>query len=356
MKKIIFLIHGIRTTGAWQKQLTPFLVKQGWLPYPLDYDWFGLPRLVFNQARENKIKWLLSEYQRITQIEGTARPSVIAHSFGAYLVARMLYQYPDVKFDKVILCGSIVRQDFDWQRLFARDQVNIARNDYGLWDNWTSLASFVINDAGPSGKVGFSDQSDRLYDIKFDEHTHDDYFHHTHYEKYWIPFLRRTVLYSTERTSVVNYLDVTTQLVSQHLHIAHKYLRANVFCLEEDAVLRIPSGLHFNMDDPKELSISIPVGQGCTGTAFSDRKPAIAIFEEDWGRHTLPGSELSRVHPDLKWIISMPIMPLDNSCEILGILNVDCLKIAQTREELGHLELLKLVSGAAQTLGALLRR
>jgi len=36
------------------------------------------------------------------------RPSVIAHSFGSYVVGESMLKYRELKFDKIILCGSIL--------------------------------------------------------------------------------------------------------------------------------------------------------------------------------------------------------------------------------------------------------
>lgn len=33
-------IHGIQTTGKWQKGITPYLAQRGLVPYHLDYGWF----------------------------------------------------------------------------------------------------------------------------------------------------------------------------------------------------------------------------------------------------------------------------------------------------------------------------
>ena len=88
------------------------------------------------------------------------------------------------------------------------------------------------------------------------------------------------------------------------------------------------------MNKPDELTISVNIGEGCTGNAFSNWKVVIAIFDEPWGHHTLPGSELPKVHPDLRWIISVPILSPENNLKVVGVLNVDCLGIQKTREEI----------------------
>jgi hypothetical protein len=66
-------------------------------------------------------------------------PRIIAHSFGTYLVARALELNPELKFDRVIFCGSIVRRDYPWSRIIAAGQVGRVLNDYGDRDMWADV-------------------------------------------------------------------------------------------------------------------------------------------------------------------------------------------------------------------------
>jgi hypothetical protein len=88
-------------------------------------------------------------------------------------------------------------------------------------------------------------------------------------------------------------------------------------------VLKIPEGLHANMRDPLELTVEIPVGRGCTGNAFQNKEPTIAVLEKDWGNYVLDEPEMKKVHKELVWIFSMPMVA--ESGNAIGVLNVDCL-------------------------------
>src|SRR4029077_16362750 len=83
------------------------------------------------------------------------RPSIVAHSFGSYIVGYAMQKYPDIRFDKVLLCGAVLPTDFDWSTLFHRDQVNSVRNEFGARDLWASIARHFVRDAGESGSRGF---------------------------------------------------------------------------------------------------------------------------------------------------------------------------------------------------------
>jgi hypothetical protein len=108
------------------------------------------------------------------------------------------------------------------------------------------------------------------------------------------------------------------------LNVEQKYLRSNVFRKSNDGLLRIVPGWHYNMDDrPAELGIAIPEGSGSTGSSYRQRAPVIARAKGGWGTHTLSSAEMAKIHPELQWIVSVPIPKPNGGGEILGILNAD---------------------------------
>ena len=61
----------------------------------------------------------------------SGRPSVIAHSFATYLLGNALLHYPYLRFNRVLLCGSILPPSFPWDAIIDRGQVQAVRNEYG---------------------------------------------------------------------------------------------------------------------------------------------------------------------------------------------------------------------------------
>jgi hypothetical protein len=99
-------------------------------------------------------------------------------------------QYPEIRFERIILCGSIVRRDYPWRQRFERGQVQRVLNDYGRRDIWVRVAETVIEDAGSSGYRGFDDSADpRLIQRRHAHWRHSDYFYALNYDRNWIPFL-----------------------------------------------------------------------------------------------------------------------------------------------------------------------
>src|SRR5207247_633491 len=114
--------------------------------------------------------------------------------------------------------------------------------------------------------------------------------------------------------------------------------RANIFELGGNAELRILQGFHVNMDEEEELTIRFPNGYGATGKAFAFGRPVVFVSDDNGKIPDVKDSKTpediqkrlvlaeSKVHRELKWVISMPIYhsikPLSVVC---GVLNVDSL-------------------------------
>jgi hypothetical protein len=52
---IVLSIHGIRTTGAWQKSITPILAEAGFVHYPYDYGFFFVLKMLFPWIRSRMV-------------------------------------------------------------------------------------------------------------------------------------------------------------------------------------------------------------------------------------------------------------------------------------------------------------
>jgi serine/threonine-protein kinase len=150
------------------------------------------------------VKWFREVYTHETQdkrvrLSERDKPSIVAHSFGTYILGNAMLKYDWLRFDKVILCGSILPMDFPWDKLIERGQVQAVRNEYGVQDVWVKLVSWFVAGTGPSGHKGFSVAHDRLLQEEFD-YEHSEYFDSGHMQAKWLPFLNeryREILPST---------------------------------------------------------------------------------------------------------------------------------------------------------------
>lgn len=190
--------HGIRTHGRWQKELSDQLSKHSFLVDTFDYGYFSIFQFLLPSERKKKVEqfrqWYFQKLKEIDPKRKGIRPSIVVHSFGTYILGECLRKYADVKFDKVILCGSILPPSFEWHEILERNQVWRIRNDYGLKDIWVKLVGWFVSNSGDSGARGFRFVSPTLDQAYFKLHGHSDYFTENHIVNCWIPFLNQQSL------------------------------------------------------------------------------------------------------------------------------------------------------------------
>lgn len=114
-------------------------------------------------------------------------------------------------------------------------------------------------------------------------------------------------------------------------------VRANIFFPVCDAAgklngnkLRIYSVMYCNMDNPLERGITFKPKQGATGRVFADGQRRVVqrlqSTDGDWeATYNINRKLAALIHPDLKWIISMPLMAADR--KPVGVVNVDGLRV-----------------------------
>lgn len=225
--KAVITIHGINTRGVWQKQLTPALCKAGFVVYPLDYDFFSPISLLLPWRRQAKVDWLRSEIERVRKDSGDPTPSIIAHSFGSYLLGAMIRDYSGQVFDKVILVGSIVHHEFDWDRAFIEGKLNWAHVEYGRLDIWPRVASKLISDAGMSGYAGFNTVHPFVAQQEFKGYGHSTWFSDDHARSSWLGCLTQNRRGLSEtlrkvRGVICNVLDLEYSNVRSKVQIRNE--------------------------------------------------------------------------------------------------------------------------------------
>lgn len=189
-KPMVLSVHGIRTRGVWQKKITRYLEDAGFAHEPYDYGRFGLLRFVWPPSRQKQVDRFRDLYDSAATRTAKGYPSVIAHSFGTLIVTDAIDQY-DLRFDQVILCGAIVKTDYDWDTACRGGYVTRVLNDHGRLDIWARLARYMVNDAGQSGLSGFDTTAGgKVLNRDHKRFGHSSYFYDRNYTQSWIPFLK----------------------------------------------------------------------------------------------------------------------------------------------------------------------
>jgi len=186
---VIISLHGIRTAGAWQKQLATPIAAAGAIPVALDYGYFSALQLLTRSAREARVRWLRDEVERVRSRFPDRPLSMVAHSFGSYLTAALLEAHPAVSFATVLLAGSIVRSDYPWPALLASYRVGFVANSVGCRDPWPRIAHWCVPGAGDSGSSGFHGSHPALYQQYSARQRHDDHFNAGDVGACWLPML-----------------------------------------------------------------------------------------------------------------------------------------------------------------------
>jgi hypothetical protein len=186
-KIVIALIHGIRTCATWQ-ELVRYQLDQckSTITYPIGYGYYDAFRFwcpFF--TRKQPIDRILNELRGIQMKHRNDKVCVIAHSFGTYIISQILLDQSDVQFDRLLLCGSVIPEDFRWDKI-VNLPVDGVVNDCGSKDIWPVLAKCTSWGYGASGTFGFKTHKihDRYHDL-----GHSDFFDENFIRSFWLPFL-----------------------------------------------------------------------------------------------------------------------------------------------------------------------
>jgi hypothetical protein len=186
-KHVVILLHGMNTNAEWQEALAdairnsshiePLVVGYGnfhpvkfWIPYFF---------------RRGRIKKVLTDLRGIQKRNPDADISIVAHSFGTYIVSKILAARCEIKFHRILLCGAIVDTDYDWAAVSDQFKEPVI-NDIGRRDTWPSLAKSWCWGFGNSGVIGF--QNSLVRDRHF-TYEHSGFLNVAHMQKYWMPYL-----------------------------------------------------------------------------------------------------------------------------------------------------------------------
>jgi serine/threonine-protein kinase len=199
VRELVVTVHGVESRGEWQDVVTPVMSGIDGLVYvPHAYGPFPWWQASIPPARRRQVDGLHARLSELQERYPHVHPSVIAHSFGSYLVAAVLDEYPAVTLDRLVLCGSVVTCGYDWAAIKKAGRVDAIRNETCGDDRVVrsfrhSIVRVAMPGSGPSGIDGFSARCGAL------EQQHFAHFRHStqlvspmHCLTYWLPFIRRT--------------------------------------------------------------------------------------------------------------------------------------------------------------------
>jgi hypothetical protein len=197
---ILVSIHGLNSGAEWNQEIAPIASSQGWIFAPYVYE-TNKPDLLFKKGKRSKVVDDFREWVFDLQRKYDGNVSIIAHSFGTYIVGAYLSGFeekecPPVTFNSVILTGSILSRDFDWEKyrgLSVGSVYNmIAPNDgYVRFMPETNLTKYIGMSTifGKAGLKGFTSNSKMLTQSTNTIFNHTNTIKPDIIETKWMPFL-----------------------------------------------------------------------------------------------------------------------------------------------------------------------
>lgn len=183
---VVALIHGIRTAAGWQEKAREALAVEGKVVVaPIGYGYQDVIRFL-GPCRKAAIERVQRELRDLQRLHKDSDLVVMAHSFGTYIVSRILREEPDIRIKRLLLCGSIIPTAYRWDSLPHEFTNQTCVNEVGTRDVWPVFARVASLGYGGSGTFGF--KTSRVWDRFFD-YGHSDFFTDDHFKAFWKPFI-----------------------------------------------------------------------------------------------------------------------------------------------------------------------
>jgi hypothetical protein len=212
LRQVVVLIHGIRDHALWQQEIRDILEVAGFKVVSTNYGRFDLIRFLMPIGffRKKAIAEVLNQLNITFHSNPGSEVSVIAHSFGTYIIGHILRDNFNLKFDKIILCGSVLKYNFPFEQFQNRFSSEII-NEVGTKDIWPAFAESVTAEYGSAGTFGF--HRPLIYDRWHNGAGHGYFLDENFCRKYWLPFLKDgTVVPDSESPEQPHWLAKTLSI------------------------------------------------------------------------------------------------------------------------------------------------
>ena len=123
-KQVLAIVHGIRTRATWAEEIGKVIQEEA--PNIVEtkairWGHFGLFAFLLPFTHRMKpVRYVAEELRTLIDNARERDPnvelSILAHSYGTYIISKILQHrsYRTLKIYRVILCGSIIREDHPW--------------------------------------------------------------------------------------------------------------------------------------------------------------------------------------------------------------------------------------------------
>jgi WD40 repeat protein len=180
-KEVVITVHGIRTFGDWQTRLkkllraaNPELIVENY-----GYGYFNALAFIIPFFRWRAVRDFQCRLRDLLHQHSDANISIVAHSFGTHIVSWGLkgletHEMPYVRV--LILSGSVLKSNFDWNLLLKTKRIGCVINDCGINDGILILSQLFVLFTGMAGRIGFYGFTNERLLNRFFVGGHSHYF------------------------------------------------------------------------------------------------------------------------------------------------------------------------------------
>lgn len=173
IEHLVFVLHGIRDQGeCWAGPLKKELESRDPKLHVWAESYGRFPALYFLQPwrMQANVRWFVDQYtQQVSLYPNAKKISFIGHSNGTFILSKMLEDYRQTRFHRIIFAGSVVPKRFEWSRFRGRFRSvrNIAASHDYIVAALPGFFEFVpvsVLDVGSAGHNGFDDNA-AIFDL-----------------------------------------------------------------------------------------------------------------------------------------------------------------------------------------------
>ena len=163
-ERVVFVLHGIRADNTgWVSQISNKLkgTSKTIEVVTATYGYYSLLRFPFALARRRNVRWFQDLYSYNFARYPKAKFSFIGHSYGTYILGQSMARVPAMRFERILLVGSVLPREYRWSDRIDAGQVQEIRNDRSASDIPVKVLCSALHafgrDVGTGGVDGFDE-------------------------------------------------------------------------------------------------------------------------------------------------------------------------------------------------------
>jgi hypothetical protein len=162
VRRVVFIMHGIRDFGGWTGRLSDALVAQARqtgmavATVTSSYGYFPMARFLLFSERQKNVRWFMDRYTEVlAKYRNAEQIDFVGHSNGTYLLGSALRRYRACNFGRAVCAGSVLPRDFEWDEMIREKRILGIRNYLTSGDWVVGIFPNLFDRFGDIGGGGF---------------------------------------------------------------------------------------------------------------------------------------------------------------------------------------------------------